>query len=535
MGDRNSNRILIEEGRAVLGIELGSTRIKAVLIGEKNEPIAQGDHEWENRLDNGIWTYTQEDIWKGLRECYASLSTNVEKEFGVKLNKLAAIGISAMMHGYLAFNQKDELLVPFRTWRNTITEEASEALTELFGYHIPQRWSIAHLYQAILNGEEHVKDVSFFTTLSGYVHWQLTGKKVLGVGDVSGMFPVNSETADYQQGMLEQFDELVKPNGFSWKLKDILPQSLRAGEEAGTLTEEGARLLDPTGTLAAGIPLCPPEGDAGTGMVATNSVAVRTGNVSAGTSIFSMVVLERPLKGVYPELDLVTTPAGAEVAMVHCNNCTSDLNAWVNIFDEFCRIAGVEKSKNELYGLLYKHAMTGNEDCGRVLSYNFLSGEPVAGVMEQAGAPMVVRTADSAFSLANLMRANLYSAFGTLKLGNDILVKKEQVALDRLMGHGGIFKTKGVAQNILAAAMNAPVTCMETAGEGGAWGVALLAAYLVDGKDASLEDWLNEAVFSDAAGETVAPSDSEVKGFEAWAGLYERGLEAEKAAVKAFR
>lgn len=525
---------LIADGRAVLGIEFGSTRIKAVLIGENNEPIAQGGHEWENRLDNGIWTYTLEDIREGLTDCYHDLAQNVEREYGVKIRHLSAIGISAMMHGYLAFDEKGTLLVPFRTWRNTITEQASEELTKLFGYHIPQRWSIAHLYQAILNGEEHVRNIRFFTTLAGYVHWQLTGEKVLGVGDASGMFPIDPDTADYRQEMIRKFDELTAPKGYLWKLRDILPKSLRAGESAGSLTAEGAKWLDPSGTLEPGIPLCPPEGDAGTGMTATNSVAVRTGNVSAGTSVFSMVVLEKPLDRVYPELDLVTTPTGAEVAMVHCNNCTSDLNAWVDIFGEFCQAAGIERSKGDLYGILYRHAMTGDADCGRVLSYNFLSGEPVAGVMDQVGAPMVTRTADSHFTLANLMRANLYSAFGTLKLGNDILMKKEHVRVDRLMGHGGIFKTKGVAQNILAAAMHAPVTCMETAGEGGAWGMALLASYLIHADGRSLEDWLNESVFAGAVGETAAPDPKEEAGFDAWAELYRRGLGAEHEAIRAF-
>ena len=366
------------------------------------------------------------------------------------------------------------------------------------------------------------------------MHWQLTGEKVIGVGDASGMFPIDPETADFNRRMIGQFDALVEPQHFPWKLEEILPKCLRAGEPAGMLTAEGAALLDPTGTLEAGIPLCPPEGDAGTGMAATDSVAVRTGNVSAGTSVFSMVVLEKPLSGVYPELDLVTTPAGAEVAMVHCNNCTSDLNAWVDIFEEFCGAAGISMDKGALYGLLYRHAMTGDADCGKVLAYNFLSGEPVAGIMDQVGAPMVARNADSHFTLANLMRANLYSAFGTLKLGNDILMKQEHVRVDRMMGHGGIFKTKGVAQNILAAAMNAPVTCMETAGEGGAWGMALLASYLIHGQELSLEAWLSRDVFADAKGETVQPDQKDIEGFDTWAVLYRRGLEAEHAAIRAF-
>ncbi|MBO4368390.1 MAG: ATPase [Clostridia bacterium] len=526
---------LILSGKAVLGIELGSTRIKAVLTDECGKPIAQGDHEWENKLENGIWTYSEEDIREGLRDCYQSLKANVQKEYGVTLSHLAAIGISAMMHGYLAFDRNDRMLVPFRTWRNTITLQASEELTELFGYHIPQRWSIAHLYQAILNGEEHVKDISFLTTLAGFVHYTLTGRKVLGAGDASGMFPLDSRTADYQEHMIAQFDEKIAGKGYPWRLHDILPVSLKAGADAGTLTEEGALLLDASGDLKAGIPLCPPEGDAGTGMVATNSVAPRTGNVSAGTSIFSMVVLENPLSAVYPELDLVTTPTGSEVAMVHCNNCTSDLNAWVSIFEEFCRLAGADKTRNELYPLLFRHAMTGDADAGRVLAYNFLSGEPVAGVMDQEGAPMITRTAGSSFTLANLMRANLYSAFGTLKLGNDILMKKEHVRIDRLMGHGGLFKTKGVAQSILAAAMHAPVTCMETAGEGGAWGAALLACYRSAGTEKTLEDWLAQDVFADAESTTVQPDAKDTAGFDAWAALYEKGLAAEQAAVRAFQ
>lgn len=525
----------IEEGKTIVGIEFGSTRIKAELIGTDNIPHAEGAWEWENRLENGVWTYSLDDIWKGLQGCYADLLKNVQAEYGVTIHRLAAIGISAMMHGYLAFDRNNQLLVPFRTWRNTITAEAAGKLTELFHYNIPQRWSIAHLYQAILNGEEHVKDISYVATLAAYVHWQLTGEKVIGIGDGSGMFPIDTKKGDYNQEMIDKFNDLIADKSYPWKMPDIFPKNLKAGEDAGTLTEKGARLLDVSGNLEPGIPLCPPEGDAGTGMAATNSVAERTGNVSAGTSVFSMVVLEKPLEGVYPELDIVTTPAGSEVAMVHCNNCTSDLNAWVDIFDEFCRTAGIDKKKGDLYGILYKHAMEGDADCGKVLAYNFISGEPVAGVMDQAGAPMVTRTAQSNFTLANLFRANLYSAFGTLKLGNDILMKKEHVKVDRLMGHGGIFKTKGVAQNILAAAMNAPVTCMETAGEGGAWGVALLASFLVNNpKHLSLEDWLNGEVFADAKGETVNPDPKDVEGFDQWIELYRKGLEAEKAAIHAF-
>ena len=480
----------IGNGQAVLGVEFGSTRIKAVLIGSANEPIAQGDHEWENRLENGIWTYSLEDVWSGIQDAYQNLRSDVRNKYGAEIRNLRAVGISAMMHGYLAFDGDGKLLVPFRTWRNTITEEASDRLTELFGYHIPQRWSIAHLYQAILNGEDHVGNVRFFTTLAGYVHWKLTGRKVLGVGDASGMFPIDPETADYSKKMIQKFDDLISPKGFSWKLEEILPQSLVAGADAGALTGEGAKLLDPSGTLQPGALFAPPEGDAGTGMTATDSVAVRTGNVSAGTSVFSMVVLEKPLSKVYPELDLVTTPEGREVAMVHCNNCTSDLNAWVSVFDEFCGLAGVSMEKEKLYSLL---------------------------------------------TLANLFRSLIYSAFGTLKIGNDILMKQEHVRVDRLMGHGGIFKTRGVAQNILAAAMNAPVTCMETAGEGGPWGMALLASYRVNNPEGlSLADWLSKKVFADAEGTTVDPDPKDVEGFDRWSEIYRKGLEAEKAAVRAF-
>jgi sugar (pentulose or hexulose) kinase len=524
----------IVQGKTVLGIEFGSTRIKGVLTGVDNAPVAQGSHEWENRLENGIWTYSLEDIRDGLQDCYRDLCGNVEKQYGVRITSLRAIGISAMMHGYLAFDGDGRLLVPFRTWRNTITEEASERLTALFSYHIPQRWSIAHLYQAILNGEEHVPDIRFITTLAGYVHWQLTGRKVLGVGDASGMFPIDPATADYNSRMIAQFDGLVEGMHYPWKLRDILPASLKAGEEAGLLTEEGAELLDPSGSLQAGIPLCPPEGDAGTGMAATNSVAQRTGNVSAGTSVFSMVVLEKPLSAVYPELDIVTTPTGDEVAMVHCNNCTSDLNAWVNLFDEFCGAMGIEADKNKLYGTLYRKAMEGDADCGGLLAYNFFSGEPIAGTEE--GRPLFVRKPDSAFTLANFMRVHLFTALGALKIGNDILSRQEHVRVDRLMAHGGLFKTRGVGQNILAAAMNAPVTCMTTAGEGGAWGIALLASFLTDRNgDESLGEWLDRAVFAGAAGETVDPDPRDVEGFDAFIERYRRGLPAEYAAIENMR
>ena len=524
----------IANGKAVLGIEFGSTRIKAVLVDENNMPIASGDHDWENRLENGVWTYTLEDIWTGLQDCYQKMTEDVKEKYGVAVEKLAAIGFSAMMHGYLAFDKEGNLLVPFRTWRNTITQEASEALTKVFNFHVPQRWSIAHLYQAILNGEEHVPQVDFFTTLDGYIHWQLTGEKVLGVGSASGMFPIDSTIKDYDKAMIQKFDELVASKGFPWKLEHLLPKVLLAGDKAGVLTEEGAKKLDPTGTLQAGCPLCPPEGDAGTGMVATNSVKQRTGNVSAGTSVFAMIVLEKALKRVHEEIDMVTTPSGDAVAMVHCNNCTSDLNAWVNIFKEFAESFGIDVDMNKLFGTLYNKALEGDKDCGGLLAYNYFSGEHITGFEE--GRPMFVRTPDSKFSLANFMRANLYTSLGALKVGLDILLKEEEVAIDRITGHGGLFKTKGVGQKILAAAMDATVSVMKTAGEGGAWGIALLASYMVN-KDAgeALEDYLQNKVFGGDEGEKMDPDPEDVKGFDEFIKRYRAGFPIERAAVDALK
>ena len=524
----------IANGKAVLGIEFGSTRIKAVLIDENNMPIASGDHDWENRLENGVWTYTLEDIWTGLQDCYQKMTEDVKEKYGVAVEKLAAIGFSAMMHGYMVFDKAGEQLVPFRTWRNTITQEASEALTKVFDFHVPQRWSIAHLYQAILNGEEHVPQVDFFTTLDGYIHWQLTGEKVLGVGSASGMFPIDSTIKDYDKAMIQKFDELVAPKGFPWKLEHLLPKVLLAGDKAGVLTEEGAKKLDPTGTLQAGCPLCPPEGDAGTGMVATNSVKQRTGNVSAGTSVFAMIVLEKALKRVHEEIDMVTTPSGDAVAMVHCNNCTSDLNAWVNIFKEFAESFGIDVDMNKLFGTLYNKALEGDKDCGGLLAYNYFSGEHITGFEE--GRPMFVRTPDSKFSLANFMRANLYTSLGALKVGLDILLKEEEVAIDRITGHGGLFKTKGVGQKILAAAMDATVSVMKTAGEGGAWGIALLASYMVN-KDAgeALEDYLQNKVFGGDEGEKMDPDPEDVKGFDEFIKRYRAGFPIERAAVDALK
>lgn len=525
-------KTIIEEGKAYLGIEFGSTRIKAVMIDEKGEVIATGSHEWENQLDNGIWTYSLDSVWDGVRDCYSDLLKDVQNKYNTTVKKFASIGFSAMMHGYLAFNDKDELLVPFRTWRNTITEEASKKLTEAFNYNIPQRWSIAHLYQAVLNKEPHCKDINFFTTLAGYVHWQLTGEKVLGVGDASGMYPIDINTGDFDEKMIKTFDELVKSEGMGWNLRAISPKVLRAGENAGFLTEAGAKKLDASGNLEAGIPLAPPEGDAGTGMVATNAVAKRTGNVSAGTSIFAMVVLERELKKVYPEIDLVTTPDGALVGMVHCNNCTSDINAWVNIFDEFAKSIGASVDKNTLYTTLFNKALEGDDDCGGLISYNYFSGEPVTGF--DKGAPMFVRKAEDKFSLANFMRMHIYSSLAALKYGLDLMFKEEGVVCDEMFGHGGLFKTPKVGQSIAAAAMNASVSVMETAGEGGPWGMALLAAFLDEKKaDSSLtlQDYLNNKIFNGMKGSSLEPEKNAVDGFDAFMKKYIKGLPAEKAAL----
>lgn len=521
----------IASGKSVLGIEFGSTRIKAVLVDENNKPIASGAHDWENRLENGIWTYSLDDIWNGLQDCYKKLAEDVQAQYGEKLTKIGAIGFSAMMHGYMAFNEKDELMVPFRTWRNTITEEASNKLTALFNYHIPQRWTIAHLYQAILNGEEHVADLKFVITLAGYIHWKLTGEKVVGVGEASGMFPIDIATGQFNEKMIQQFDETVADKNYAWKLKDVLPKVYTAGEQAGSLTEEGAKLLDPTGTLQAGVPFCPPEGDAGTGMAATNSVAQRTGNVSAGTSVFGMIVMEKELSKVYDEIDLVTTPDGSLVAMVHCNNCTSDLNAWVNLFKEYSEVMGMKVDMNELYGNLYRKALEGDDDCGGLLAYNYFSGEHVTGFNE--GRPLFVRTPDAKFNLANFMRTHLFTSLGALKTGLDILLKEEGVRVDEILGHGGLFKTKGVGQSILAAAIDAPVSVMETAGEGGAWGIALLASYMIN-KDAdeSLADFLESKVFAGQKGEKLEPVEKDVKGFNEFMKRYSAGLAIERAAVE---
>jgi sugar (pentulose or hexulose) kinase len=522
----------IRAGRTSLGIELGSTRIKACLIGPDHAVLATGSHEWENQFVDRVWTYSLDAVWAGLQASVADLLADTERRHGVRPTTVGALGVSAMMHGYLAFDAADELLVPFRTWRNTSTERAATALTDLLGYNIPLRWSIAHLYQAVLDDEPHVPDVRFVTTLAGYVHWRLTGEKVLGVGDASGMFPIDPATRTYDARMIEQADGLLAGHGASagLHLTDLLPRVLVAGQDAGHLTAEGAALLDPTGTLQAGIPLCPPEGDAGTGMVATSSVAPRTGNVSAGTSIFAMVVLERPLERVHHELDLVTTPLGDLVAMVHCNNGASELNAWAGLFGEFATALGSPAAADAVFGALFQAALDGEADGGGLLAYNYLSGEPITGLEE--GRPLVVRTPDSRLTLANFMRTQLYSAFGTLSLGMRVLAD-EGVGLDAMFAHGGMFKTAGVAQRLLAAAIDAPVAVGETASEGGAWGIAVLAAYLRGADGLGLDDYLVTRVFGDADHDVVEPDPTDVAGFATFLDRYSAGLAVERAATAA--
>ena len=517
-----------------LGIELGSTRIKAVLAGPDGSVLASGAHDWENRFEDGYWTYHLDDVWAGIQDAYARLAADYKARYGEELRQVGALGVSAMMHGYLPFGGAGQQLAAFRTWRNTTTGPAAEALTERFGFNIPQRWSIAHLYQAMLNKEPHVNQIAHLTTLAGYVHWQLTGEKVLGVGEASGMFPIDSATGDYDAGMLASFDELLKSASLPFRLRDILPRVLSAGDDAGRLTEQGAKLLDPTGTLAPGAVMAPPEGDAGTGMVATNSVAARTGNVSAGTSVFAMAVLEKPLSRVYPEIDMVTTPTGRPVAMVHCNTCTSDLDAWVRLLGQMAEAAGAPLAKPALYDLLYQKALEADADCGGLVNFNYYSGEPVTGLDE--GRPLFVRRPGAKLTLANFARAQLYSTMATLKLGMDILLEKEQVKLDSLLGHGGLFKTPVVGQKLLAGALGVPVSVMETAGEGGPWGMALLALYRLEKQAGqTLEDWLNAVVFAGAAGSTQIPDEADRAGFAAFIRDYAACIPVEKAAVDALR
>lgn len=524
----------IINGQTVIGIELGSTRIKTVMTDEYNMPIAAGNHDWENSYVENIWTYSLDDIWNGIRKSYRNMIDNVKEQFGVSVTKVKAIGLSGMMHGYMVFDKNGELLTPFRTWRNNITGQASEALTELFNYPIPQRWSIAHLYQAILNGEKHVKDIDFMTTLAGYIHWKLTGRKVLGIGEASGVFPIDLATKDYNKNMIDKFNNLISEKKYPWSLQDILPDVLTAGSEAGFLTDEGARLLDETGQLESGIPLCPPEGDAGTGMVATNSIVPRTGNVSAGTSVFAMIVLEKELSSVYPEIDLVTTPTGQLVAMVHSNNCTSDYDQWVKLFGEAVKALGMNVSKAELYDTLLNTALKGDADCGGLLAYGYISGEHITNFEE--GRPMFMRLPGSNFNLANFMRTNLFTSLGALKIGLDILFNKESVQVDEILGHGGFFKTREVGQKIMATCFGVPVAVMETAGEGGAWGISLLASYMVNRQNnQSLEAFLNEKVFAESNRTVVEPDSEDVKGFNKFMERYIKGLAVERVAVDTFK
>jgi sugar (pentulose or hexulose) kinase len=519
----------IESGQTAIGIELGSTRIKAVLIGADKASIAVGAHDWENTLQDGVWTYSLDEVWSGIQSCMADLLSAVQVQYGVRLRRTQSIGVSAMMHGYLVFDEAGEQLVPFRTWRNNMQGPASEELTKLFDYSIPQRWSIAHLYQAILNEEAHVEQIAHATTLAGYVHWKLTGRKAMGVGEASGMFPINIGSQQFNAKFAKQFDACVEGKGLSQNLLSLLPEVLTAGERAGELTEAGARLLDPTGNLEAGIPMCPPEGDAGTGMVATNSVAVRTGNVSAGTSVFAMIVLEKELSKAHSEIDLVTTPDGKLVGMAHSNNCTSDNNAWMGVFGEVAQALGIEISTTDLFTNLLPLALKGDADCGGLLSYGYVSGEHITGFTE--GRPLFVRSSACNFTLANFVRAHLFTALCALRTGLDVLFEEEQVQLDELRGHGGFFKTPEVGERIMAAATHTPVSTLANAGEGGAWGMALLAAYMTrEDKDQSLPEFLSP-VFAESAGVPVQPVAEDVAGFEAYFKRYQQGLVIERAAV----
>ncbi|MEW6978440.1 FGGY-family carbohydrate kinase [Bacillus pumilus] len=519
----------LKEGRTSLGIEFGSTRIKAILIDEAFQPIAQGTFEWESSLQEGIWTYNLIDIITGLQVAYREMKEQVEQRYGVTIQTIGSIGVSAMMHGYVACDHTGEVLVPFRTWRNATTIEASQKLTDVFQFHIPERWSIAHLYQAILEEEKHLSRLEYMTTLSGYIHWLLTGKQAIGIGDASGMFPIDEQTKDYNEVMLHQFEDLIAEKGYPWNLRHLLPRVYLAGEEAGMLTVAGAAILDQGKHLQPGIPFCPPEGDAGTGMVATNSVERRTGNISVGTSVFAMIVLEQHLTGVYPEVDMVTTPDGLPVAMVHANNCTSDLNAWMNIFREAFEAMGQPVESERLYGVLLQQALEADRDGGGLLSYGYYSGENITRLPE--GRPLFVRAAESRFSLANFMRTHLFSAFGAMKIGMDRLKEHEHVVIDRLLGHGGLFKTPLVGQKMVAAALDTPVSVVSTAGEGGAFGMAVLASYMVNHQQQTLADFLTHQVFASTTEELVEPDPLDVKGFEEFLKRYQEGLPIEEAAV----
>ncbi len=521
----------IAKGKTSLGIELGSTRIKAVLINENFETIASGSYEWENLLEDGFWTYNLLDIITGLQSAYREMKQEVERSYGITIRTVGSIGVSAMMHGYMAFDKTGELLVPFRTWRNATTSAAAKELTEHFQFNIPERWSIAHLYQAIINQEKHLPRIHYMTTLAGYIHWLLTGSKALGIGDASGMFPIDERTQNYSEDMMKQFDELISYKGYPWQLSDILPAVHTSGEQAGTLTAIGASILDQSKNLQPGIPFCPPEGDAGTGMVATNSVRKRTGNVSVGTSVFAMIVLDKKLSNVYPEIDLVTTPNGSPVAMVHANNCSSDLNAWLGLFREFSEAMGQKVESDKLFQVMLNKALEADPDGGGLLSYGYFSGENITGV--ESGRPLFVRSAKSNFNLANFMRTHLFTAFGALKIGMDLLVKEENVKIHSILAHGGLFKTPVVGQKMMAAAINTPVSVMDTAGEGGAWGMAILSSYMLNkSENESLEDFLDDKVFKEVTAQEIYPDELDVKGFEAFIKRYKKGLVIEKAAAE---
>ncbi|WEA42812.1 xylulokinase [Priestia aryabhattai] len=521
----------IAKGKTSLGIELGSTRIKAVLINENFETISSGGYEWENLLEDGFWTYNLLDIITGLQSAYREMKQEVERSYGITIRTVGSIGVSAMMHGYMAFDKTGELLVPFRTWRNATTSAAAKELTEHFQFNIPERWSIAHLYQAIINQEKHLPRIHYMTTLAGYIHWLLTGNKALGIGDASGMFPIDERTQNYSEDMMKQFDELISYKGYPWQLSDILPAVHTSGEQAGTLTAIGASILDQSKNLQPGIPFCPPEGDAGTGMVATNSVRKRTGNVSVGTSVFAMIVLDKKLSNVYPEIDLVTTPNGSSVAMVHANNCSSDLNAWLGLFREFSEAMGQKVESDKLFQVMLNKALEADPDGGGLLSYGYFSGENITGV--ESGRPLFVRSAKSNFNLANFMRTHLFTAFGALKIGMDLLVKEENVKIHSILAHGGLFKTPVVGQKMMAAAINTPVSVMDTAGEGGAWGMAILSSYMLNkSENESLEDFLDDKVFKEVTAQEIYPDELDVKGFEAFIKRYKKGLVIEKAAAE---
>ena len=522
---------IIADGKTALGIEFGSTRIKAVLIDSSGKVFASGSHNWENEFKNGIWTYSLEDVWSGLQDSYRKLAENVTQQTGEELKVVGAIGVSAMMHGYLAFDVANNQLAEFRTWRNTITEKAAAILSERFHFNIPQRWSISHLYQVILNDDSHVKDVSFLTTLAGYVHWKLTGEKVLGIGDASGMFPIDSTTGEYDAAMMDIFDSLVVEKSYPWKLSEILPKPLISGENAGSLTADGAKLIDPSGCLRAGIPLCPPEGDMQTGMIATNSITPNTGNVSAGTSINAVIVLEKALKGVYPEIDIVATPAGSPTVLIHGNNCSSEIDAWAKVFLEAAEAIGFKADMGKVLDAMFLKALEGDADCGKMVYYNYLSGETITHLNE--GRPMFIRKPDASFTFANFARMQLYSAIATLKLGMDILTKGENVQIKSFQGHGGYFKAEGVGQKLMAGALCAPVTVSETAGEGGPWGMALLAWYMKNNANGEpIDTFLNKHIFSGQPAVTVQPEEADITGFEAYMELFVKGLAAEKAAIE---